>query len=379
MRIAQHTQPYGALDAQVLTDLAAIAPQLVLVFGPVEQFSRSDLLPSLSTAFPGAALAGCSTAGEITGSGVHENACVITALRFDQTQVKVVSADLAGLAESQAAGERLGDALAGPGLAAVLLFSKGLDVNGSALIEGVVSRIGAGIPVSGGLAGDNGAFRQTFVLSSAGVSDRGAVAIGLYGEHIVVGHGSFGGWEPFGPARKVTRADGNILYELDGEPALNIYKRYLGDYASQLPASGLLFPFEMLGEDHSALGLIRTILGIDERTGSLTLAGAIDQDGYLRLMHASTDALVDGAEKAARNAATTGIQGPALALLVSCVGRKLVMGDQVDEEVEAVAELLGHGHTLAGFYSYGEINPLQGTLDCRLHNQTMTVAVIAEV
>ncbi len=378
MRIAQHTQPYGALDAQALADLAVVAPQVVVVFGPVEQFARSDLTAVLSAAFPGAALAGCSTAGEITGGGVHEKACVVTALRFDHTEVKVVFAELASLADSQAAGERLGAALAGPGLAAVLLFSKGLDVNGSALIDGVVSQIGAGIPVSGGLAGDNGAFKQTFVLSSDGVSDHGAVAIGLYGDRVVIGHGSYGGWEPFGPARKVTRAEGNILFELDGEPALNIYKRYLGDYASQLPASGLLFPFEMLGEDHSALGLIRTILGVDEQAGSLTLAGAIDPDGYLRLMHASTDALVDGAETAARNAAAKQCEGPAFALLVSCVGRKLVMGDQVDEEVEAVAELLGHDHTLAGFYSYGEINPMQGTLECRLHNQTMTVAVIAE-
>lgn len=378
MRIAQHLQRSGALDPQGLAPLTALQPQLVLVFGPVEQFGRDDLLPALTAAFPGAALAGCSTAGEITAAGVHESHCVVTALAFDAAKVKVASAPLASLAESRAAGEALGAALAGPGLGGVLLFSKGLDVNGSALIEGLVAQVGATVPVSGGLAGDNGAFRQTFVLSSDGVSDSAAVAIGLYGDGIHIGQGSFGGWEPFGPARKVTRSDGNILYELDDEPALNIYKRYLGDYAAQLPASGLLFPFEMLGQDHSALGLIRTILGVDEAAGSLTLAGAIEEGGYLRLMHASTDALVEGAETAARNAAAHDVQGPAFALLVSCVGRKLVMGDQIDEEVEVVAELLGRDRILAGFYSYGEINPLHGTLDCRLHNQTMTVALISE-
>lgn len=379
MRIAQHVQRHGALNPDALARLAADSPQLVLVFGPIEQFSRPDLLATLTAAFPGALLAGCSTAGEITADGVHEKDCVVTALAFEHTRVRVVSAPLPALADSLAAGEALGDALAGPGLAGVLLFSKGVAVNGSALIEGLVSRVGAGLPVSGGLAGDYGAFQQTFVLTADGVSDQAAVAIGLYGSRVVIGQGSFGGWEPFGPARKVTRADGNILYELDGEPALNIYRRYLGDYAAQLPASGLLFPFEMLGEDHSATGLIRTILGVDEQAGSLVLAGAITEGGYLRLMHASTDALVQGAETAAASAAAIEPAGPAFALLVSCVGRKLVMGDQVDEEVEAVADILGRDRVLAGFYSYGEINPLHGTLDCRLHNQTMTVALIAEV
>jgi hypothetical protein len=192
-------------------------------------------------------------------------------------------------------------------------------------------------------------------------------------------HGSFGGWSPFGPARKVTRSENNVLFELDGESALEVYKRYLGEHANGLPASGLLFPFAMLGSDHSEVGLIRTILGVDEAAGSLTLAGDIDPDGYLRLMHASTDALVDGAEAAAEAAkAMQANAGEGLALLVSCVGRKLVMGGRVDEEVEAVGEVFGQGATLAGFYSYGEISPFSPAVECKLHNQTMTITYISE-
>ncbi|MDP1153786.1 FIST C-terminal domain-containing protein, partial [Klebsiella pneumoniae] len=82
-----------------------------------------------------------------------------------------------------------------------------------------------------------------------------------------------------------TRSSHNVLYELDGEPALDIYKRYLGDHARELPGSGLLFPFAMLGDDDSESGLVRTILGVDEAQGSVTLAGDIDPQGYLRLMH----------------------------------------------------------------------------------------------
>jgi hypothetical protein len=135
----------------------------------------------------------------------------------------------------------------------------------------------------------------------------------------------------------------------------------------------------MLGQDQNELGLIRTILGVNEEDGSLTLAGDIDQEGYLRLMHASTDALVDGAATAAQSAwASQDSPGEVLALLVSCVGRKLVMGGRVDEEVEAVADVFGRSSTLTGFYSYGEIGPFGNLAECKLHNQTMTITCLSE-
>jgi hypothetical protein len=169
------------------------------------------------------------------------------------------------------------------------------------------------------------------------------------------------------------------MHELDGEPALEIYRRYLGEHAAGLPASGLLFPFAVLGEDHREVGLIRTILGIDEATRSLVLAGDIAQGGSVRLMHASTNALIEGAQAAADAAAVMLTERrPSLALLVSCVGRKLVMGGRVDEEVEAVARVFGQGAAIAGFYSNGEISPFVGAPECRLHNQTMTITCLSE-
>lgn len=379
MRVQQLLSRAGAPAADDLAPLQAIDPDLVLVFGSVAALTEPGSADRLRALFPGAGLAGCSTAGEITADGVLDGSCVVTAVAFANTTVRVAEAELTALAGSHAAGDALGAALAAPDLAGVLLFGRGTDINGSALIDGLVGRVGPGIPVSGGLAGDDGAFVRTVVLSPSGVSDARVVAVGLYGDRLNFGHGSFGGWEPFGPARRVTRCDGNILYELDGEPALNVYKRYLGDYAKNLPASGLLFPFELLNENHSAVGLIRTILGIDEDAGSLTLAGTVADGFYLRLMHASTDALIDGAETAARSSTRElAPVGASLGLLVSCVGRKLVMGDQVEEEVQAVADHLGADCTLTGFYSYGEISPMQGMSDCKLHNQTMTVAVLSE-
>ena len=364
-----------------LAPLAAIAPQLVLVFGAVERMTEHGLVESLKSAFPEAELAGCTTAGEIGAGGVSDGALVVVALRFSGSRVQLAATDLADMEDSRAAGQRLGLALAAPGLRHVLVLGQGVQINGSALIEGISESLGTGVLLSGGLAGDGGAFERTWTLSNRGLSQRQIVAIGFSGEELRVSNGSFHGWKPFGPVRKVTRSAGNVLFELDGQPALDIYKRYLGEYAKGLPASGLLFPFEMLGEDRGALGLIRTILGVDESSGSLVLAGNIVEDGYLRLMHASTDSLVDGAmaaAEAAHDAAPGADPGESLVLLVSCVGRKLVMGARVDEEVEAVQTVFGPKASIAGFYSNGEISPMRDLLTCHLHNQTMTVTHIAE-
>ncbi|MBS2025464.1 MAG: FIST C-terminal domain-containing protein [Deltaproteobacteria bacterium] len=363
------------LDPAALAPLAELEPQLVLAFGAPAIFADPGFHPWLRAAFGDAQLAGCSTAGEISGDGVADGSVVVTAIRFARPDFKVASTDLASMSDSEAAGARLGAALASAELRDVWMLSQGVQVNGSALIAGVRAAAGPDVVISGGLAGDGGAFQKTYTLGSDGVSDKRVIAIG-FGKGAQLSHGTFGGWQPFGPARLATRTSGNILHELDGEPALEVYKRYLGEYASGLPASGLLFPFALLGEDHGAIGLIRTILGVDPATGSLTFAGDIPQGSYLRLMHASTDALVDGAQAAARAAAQAGASEGGLTLLVSCVGRKLVMGGRIEEEIEAVSEVIPG--TVAGFYSYGEISPFLSATDCRLHNQTMTITHLSE-
>lgn len=378
MKVQQCVVQGSSLQAQELAGLAAFSPQLVLVFASLEAMKELDT-DALKQAVPGAQWVGCSTAGEISSHGVSDQTMVFTGLRFDKPAFQVASVSYTGMADSLAAGQRLASQLAGPQLKHVLVLGQGADINGSALVDGLTSALGPDVVVTGGLAGDGGRFTGARVLGPHGISDQHIVAVGFDGPSWQITHGSFGGWQPFGPVRCVTRADGNVLYELDGERALDIYKRYLGDYAAQLPASGLLFPWSVLGEDHSAVGLIRTILGVNEADGSLVLAGDVLQGGYLQLMQASVDALVDAAESAAQ--AALGSVSPAsdtLGLLVSCVGRKLVMGGRAEEEVEAVGHVLGQRATLAGFYSNGEISPLIHTTECKLHNQTMTITLVRE-
>ncbi len=367
-------------DASELSDLATIEPQLVLVFGSVALISDPLVLQALRSAFPHAELAGCSSAGEIADDGVLDEQLVITGLHFNDPGFVVATTDLNGMTDSAGAGLRLARQLSTPDLHNVIVFSQGVNVNGSALLEGFSQGLAPGVKLSGGLAGDGTAFKKTYTLSRHAVSSEQMVAIGFTSPNLEVKHASLHGWNPFGPARAVTRCEGNVLYELDGAPALEVYKEYLGAYAKDLPGSGLLFPFEMLSRDHQTMGLIRTILGIDEAVGSLTLAGDIAEGCYLRLMHATTDSLVDGAHEAAIAAGVDGQSSAQhLALLVSCVGRKLVMGARVDEEVEAVTAVFGGNVRVAGFYSYGEISPGShdsGTSD--LHNQTMTITHLTE-
>ena len=380
MKIAQVTLKNLTTDLDQLPQLNEIKPHLILVFGYTAHFADAQLQASLATHFPDVQRVGCTTAGEISPAGVVNQSTVVTALHFDAVTFNVAAAELTSMEKSFDAGANLARQLLAPDLKAVLLLGQGVNINGSDMIAGMVSELGDRMPITGGLAGDDGAFTKTYTLSNAGISTSQVVAVGFKGERLMFSHGSFGGWKPFGPTRKVTRCVGNILYELDGEPALAVYKRYLGEYAKDLPGAGLLFPFEMLSDARESLGQIRTILGIDEAEGSLILAGVINPEGYLRLMHAHTNDLVDGAEVAAKASieGMTGIAGQGLGLLVSCVGRKLVMGGRVDEEVEAVQEILGEQTVLCGFYSNGEICPGYQLDACSLHNQTMTITYLAE-
>lgn len=380
MRIQQVTIQGTDITPADVAPLASLQPHLVLVFASLEAMQALDAA-CVQALIPQAQWVGCSTAGEISGQGVYDGSIVLTALQFDQPAFRVASVALAGMADSQAAGQRLATCLAHPDLRHVLVLGQGADINGSALVDGLTGTLGSAVVVSGGLAGDGGRFTGARVWGPDGISATSVVGIGFDGPGWNISHGSMGGWQRFGPVRTVTRSAGNVLYELDGERALDIYKRYLGDYAAQLPASGLLFPWSVLGSDAQAEGITRTLLGISEAEGSLIMAGDIPQGGQLQLMHASVDALVDAAEQAAETAhtnQTTTSQGQALALLVSCVGRKLVMGARVDEEVEAVSQMLGQHTTLAGFYSNGEISPHIHSTNCKLHNQTMTITLLSE-
>ena len=345
--------------------------QLVFLFGNKELLKDQRHIDLVAERYSAAQIVGCSTSGEIYQEEVMNNHIVCTAVWFENTTVKISREPIDSMEESFMVGEKIAEKLDNEHLIHVMVLSEGLNINGSELTKGLNSKLSDRIPITGGLAGDQADFHETVIVHNHAGEKNLVLAIGFYGEHLRVGYGSMGGWDSFGVDREVTKSKGNILYELDGHPALELYKRYLGDHAANLPASALLFPLSLRLKD-SETALVRTVLAVNEADGSMV---------FVRLMKANSDRLIEGANGAAEMSKTS-LQdsSPDLAILISCVGRKLVLKQRVEEELEIIRESFGRHTTIAGFYSYGEISPIKPfEQHCELHNQTMTITLFKEV
>ncbi len=353
---------------------------LVFIFGHKDLLQDKEHYNHLKQLYPDAEIVGCSTAGEISNAGIQGNSLVCSAVSFEHTRFKVVNARINQADESFNLGRQIADHLFSDDLTHVMILSEGININGSDLTRGLNDRFGLKVSVTGGLAGDQSDFSETFLIHNGQVDKNLVIGIGFYGSQIRVGYGSMGGWDSFGVDRLVTKAKANVLYELDGQPALELYKKYLGHHAGGLPASAMLFPLSLRFSNSDKV-LVRTILSVDEEDGSMTFAGDIPEGEYVRLMKASFEKLVQGAGDAAQYAVSSlGVENPDLAILISCVGRRLVLKQRTDEEVDAVKEELGPGTTVTGFYSYGEICPHYADgKQCELHNQTMTITLFKEL
>jgi hypothetical protein len=388
MRVEQRrwTAAHGWIPA--LPRAVSESAQLIFIFGASSILKDQKVFEQIRKIYPRAYAFGCSTAGEICGTQVTDDSLVVTAVHFDHTEIRAVHADLNRTANSYEAGKYLAETLPGSipvtgsdekkKLMHVLVLSDGLKVNGSELVRGLIERLPEGVTLTGGLAGDGERFEETLVLWDTSPQTSAIAALGLYGCRLKVGFGSLGGWDSFGPERLVTQSEGNVLYELDGHSALELYKKYLGEHAKDLPVTGLLFPLSLRTKTGET-GVVRTILSIDENTSSMTFAGDVPEGSYVRFMKANFDRLIDGAVGAARTSfEAIGSVTPALAILISCVGRKLVLKQRIEEEVESVQDILGVSAILTGFYSYGEISPFAPGTQCELHNQTMTITTLSE-
>ncbi len=355
-------------------------PQLVLVFGARNLMEDEFYFKEIKSFYPQSHIIECSTAGEILNMQVRDNSIALTAIFFEKTEVKFSETDISNIEDSLLAGKRLADDLPKKDLVHVMVFSDGLQVNGTSLVKGLNDNLPDFVSVTGGLVGDGADFKKTVVGFDKVATKSKIVLIGFYGTALKIGYGSFGGWDAFGIERLITKSKGNVLYELDGKPALQLYKDYLGDKAKDLPSMGLLFPLRLRINEDESTEVVRTILGVDESNQSMTFAGDMPQGAQVALMKANFDRLIDGASVAGNmSKESLGSVMPQLAILVSCIGRKLVLKERVEEEVEAVSEVIGKKTAMAGFYSYGELCPNTPTeKQCRLHNQTMTITTFRE-
>ena len=349
---------------------------LVMVFGDTDVFKNPLHYEELKSIFPDAHIVGASSSGNILGSHVCHFPLIATAIKFDTSRVLVATAEYHDGDDMEALTETLVSQLPHEELRHLFLLSDGLTINGSDLVRGI-NRAAKEVSVSGGMAGDGDRFQETYIIADSPARQRCIAIIGFYGSDLRISSGCFAGWSEFGAERMITKSDGNVLYEIDGEPALDLYKKYLGTYAADLPNSGLRFPLSIRPDKHEP-EVIRTLLAINESDKSITFAGDVPIGYFARLMKPDMDALIGGAATAAKKIDRTDTLN-GLGLVVSCVGRKIIMSQLVDEELEAVQDILGENVQLCGFYSYGEIAPFDNNIHkCELHNQTMTLTVIYE-
>lgn len=334
----------------------------------------------LKKQFPKSQIVGCSSSGEIFDTMVFDKSLSCVIVKFESSKIKVISYDIKDSSESSMVGEKIAQSLYAEDLKSIFLLSDGLNVNGTDLTKGLHTSLSSKsnpIFVSGGLSGDGARFQKTSILDSSGVHSKKVLGVGFYGDKLVVGTGFHGGWDKFGPQRKVTESKGNILYKIDGEPALALYKTYLGDESKNLPSSALLFP--LLIQQEGKVDLVRTILSVNEADQSMVFAGDIPEGATVQLMRANLSRLIEGASVAGTLSMEKMLKSTksSVVFAVSCVGRRLVMGQKTDDELDALKSKLPENSNLVGFYSYGELSA-NGVTTCELHNQTMTVTIIQE-
>ncbi|MEZ7516403.1 FIST signal transduction protein [Flavobacterium frigidarium] len=357
---------------------ATLKNPLVLVFGNRYLLEKSEIIENIRAEFPYENIVFGSTAGEILCCHVNDNSISVTVIEFENATYKVERENILDFNKNAVElGKSLYEKMPKDNLKHLFVLSEGSFVNGSSLINGLETNLNSSLSITGGMCGDDARFEKTVASFKENPKEGEVILIGFYGESLEISFASFGGWIPFGPERIITRSEGNILYEIDGQPALDLYKKYLGEKSNELPQASLLYPLNVT-PDGKKDPVVRTILNINDADQSMILAGDVPVNSRVQLMMASVDGIAQGAQTAANLAMTKRKNKPELALLVSCIGRKLVMNQRVEEEVEQVREVVGDKVPLAGFYSYGEMAPFNGSTSCELHNQTMTLTLISE-
>lgn len=360
------------------TEKQELKDPLVLVLGNRHLLEDKAVLKDIRKEFPYEHIVFGSTAGEIIDINVMEESITVLAIEFEKSSFVIKRDNILDHDKSTLSlGTSLSAKMPKENLKHLFIVSEGSFMSGTSLINGVQSGFDKNIPMTGGLCGDDSRFEKTLASYKEDPKEGEIILIGFYGESLEITFASHGGWLGFGPERIITKSDGNILYEIDGQPALELYKKYLGGKVEKLAESTLFYPLNVIAPGRKD-AVVRTVLSIDEENQSMMFADDVPENSRVQLMMASADGISQGAHNATKEALQNRINKPQLVIPVSCIGRKLVLGQRKEEEAELIRELVGKNTAISGFYSYGEIAPFYGNTSCEFHNQTMTLTLISE-
>ncbi|OIQ20338.1 FIST N-terminal domain-containing protein [Lacinutrix sp. MedPE-SW] len=377
MKVVQLVK-YKNKDWEYIKEKQELKSPLVLVFGNRYMLESDTIYKELRELFLDGHIVFASSCAEISSDTVNQNSITVTAIEFEKSTFQIKTSNILNTnLDSFKTGNDLIKQLPQDDLKYVLVLSEGSFINGSQLTKGMSDATKNNLLITGGLCGDDERFEKTLASYNENPKEGELVAIGFYGETLEISFSIHGGWTPFGPERIVTKSKDNILFELDGKPALDLYKTYLGEKSKDLPGAALLYPLNVTSTNEKQ-SIVRSILNIDEAENAVILAGDIKENSKVQLMMTNVDNIANASERAAKQALENRKNKTELALLVSCIGRKLVLDQRVEEEIEEVIEVIGDNTAITGFYSYGEIAPFHGEVACQLHNQTMTITLISE-
>lgn len=355
-------------------------PAFVLYFGPLERLSPlQGPVAELLEKYPEQIVAGCSTAGTIDETTIDDDRVAVSIVELEDLDAHAESLPIGPVHEHKELGTKLVRALLAyrTDLKHVIVFSDGIQVDGPAFAAGLAGYLPSGVFATGGLAGDGLRFQNTLVGLGRDIKPRQVVAVGLYGEQIDVQFETAGGWEPFGPTLEVNAADGHVLKKVEGERALDLYRRYLGDRVACLPVDALHYPFQVVSDKQ--LPVIRSVVAYDETAGTLTLSGRIAPKDTLQLCRTTGEELVERSRKHAIKTPPASSLNHRLALVVGSIGRRHLLKERSAEDLAAARHLFGRDVKTLGFYAYGELGPTPAKgRGCMLHNQTLAVTVLSE-
>lgn len=373
-------QAYKKQDQEwhYISDKINLNNPLVLVFANRLMLEDDTVLEDIKTEFPYAHIVYASTAGEIIAIDVFDNSVTVIAIEFEKSTFIVKTDNILNHNKNtRQLGEALAKQMPTEGLKHLFVLSEGSFVSGTSLIKGLEHDIADNVSITGGLCGDDVRYQKTLASYNEKPKEGEIILIGFYGETLEITFASHGGWLAFGPERIITKSEGSTLYEIDGQPSLDLYEKYLGDKAVEFTLSALMYPLNVIapGKTHP---VVRAVVTPDIENKSMIFADAVPQDSRVQLIMISPDGIANGAQTASVLAMQDRKTKPQLALVISCIGRKVVMNQRAEEEIELVNEIIGDQAAIAGFYSYGEIAPFHDTRECELHNQTMTLTLISE-
>jgi hypothetical protein len=359
-------------------------PDMLWAFGAIS-YDQQRLLEGIHAVSAGIPLIGCTTDGEISSSGLSEESVVVLALACDDIKFHTTHATSLSQ-DSYLAGVNIGQAFKNCKCEYIQIFSDGLTGNAVKVIDGIQSVLGKSIKIAGGTSGDGGLFIQTYQYYNDQVLTDSIVAVAFEG-NFSLGMGSGCGWFPVGTTKQITKSDGNTLYELDGMPALQVYEKFLGRYASQLPAVGVEYPLGLLGSHDDDEGdeyfLCRATMGVDREKKSITFAGDVPQGALVKMTMGNENDVIEAGRKAAEDALaemkinSKDIRAKAI-FLYSCMARKIVLGSRTGEEIAEIRKKVGNNVPIIGFYTYGEYAPSGKRKQARFHNETVTLTIIGQ-